>query len=167
MGSYDQVVVNMSTMNQSVIEQFRSGAPMRMPKDRMLLLTTVGRRSGRAHTTPMMFVRASDEAGNHIVVTGSNSGSITEPDWVRNIRNDSSVKVEIGDGSTGHGQVAAQAEVVDAVTRRRWWPRVTAAVPMWGGAPGWARPTDPARRHTPRPAGMTAAVASQVMTGLR
>lgn len=125
--------MDMTMMNQRVIEQFRSGAPMRMPKARMLLLTTTGRRTGRPHTTPMMFVRVSDDHGEHIVVAGSNAGSPIEPDWVRNLRVHPDVTLEFGDAAPGTGSVAAIATVADDAQRTRWWPLAIAQNPVWGG----------------------------------
>lgn len=124
--------MDMKVMNQRVIEQFRSGAPMRMPKPRMLLLTTTGRRTGHPHTTPMMFVRISDDHGEHIVVAGSNSGSPIEPDWVRNLRDHPDVTVELGDAAPGAGPAAATATVADDAQRARWWPPAIAHNPVWG-----------------------------------
>src|SRR6478609_4053553 len=44
--------------NRQVIPVFRAGDPLPgMHRERLLLLTTTGRRTGDAHTTPMMFHR--------------------------------------------------------------------------------------------------------------
>ena len=48
-----------------------------------LNLTTMGRSSGQARTTPLYFV----EDGDHLVVVATNYGR-QEPDWSRNLRHD-------------------------------------------------------------------------------
>ena len=49
-------------INRKVIEQFRAGGPVDgMHRDRLLLLTTTGRKSGQPRTTPMMFDRDGDD----------------------------------------------------------------------------------------------------------
>lgn len=46
-----------------------------------LMLTTTGRRSGRRHTTPVLYVRD----GNAFVVVGSNWGQAHHPAWSHNL----------------------------------------------------------------------------------
>jgi deazaflavin-dependent oxidoreductase (nitroreductase family) len=50
--------------------------------DRVLLLTTVGRRSGRHWTTPLAYIRH----GEALVVAASCGGSDRLPDWSLNLR---------------------------------------------------------------------------------
>ena len=58
--------------NRRVIDQFRSGGPIEgMQRDRLVLLTTTGRRSGEPRTTPMMFHRD----GERVLVIASNIGA--------------------------------------------------------------------------------------------
>lgn len=118
-------------MNMTVIEQFRSGAAMRMPKAAMLLLTARGRRTGTPHTSPMMFVRVRDDAGEHVLVAGSNSGAPRDPDWVANLRENPDVIVELGDAAAGSAPIHARATVADEANRALWWPLAAAANPMW------------------------------------
>ena len=50
-----------SAADRAVVEAFRVGRdPEGMHRDRLLLLTTTGRRTGQARTTPMMFHRDGD-----------------------------------------------------------------------------------------------------------
>jgi deazaflavin-dependent oxidoreductase (nitroreductase family) len=58
----------------------------------VLLRTTTGRKSGRSHTNPMMFLPAGDD----VVVFASKGGSDTDPDWYLNLVNEPTVTVEIG-----------------------------------------------------------------------
>jgi deazaflavin-dependent oxidoreductase (nitroreductase family) len=57
----------------------------------LLLLTTVGRRSGKHWTSPMMYVDAEDR----YLVIASNNGATSDPDWYRNLLADPSVTVEV------------------------------------------------------------------------
>jgi deazaflavin-dependent oxidoreductase (nitroreductase family) len=86
--------MDMRERNQQVIERFRAGGPIDgMHRERLLLLTTTGARTGRAHTTPMMFVRD----GDRVLVMASNAGATKVPDWFRNIVANPDVTVELGD----------------------------------------------------------------------
>lgn len=114
---------NMTEINRRVIENYRSGADMGgMPRGRMLLLTTTGRRTGTAHTAPMMFVRAQGT----IVVVASNSGAPRDPDWYRNLVANPRVTVEVGDE-----RFEATAHPVSAERRDEVWRAVTAEIPMY------------------------------------
>lgn len=69
--------------NRRVIAQFRAGGDIDgMHRERLLLLTTTGSRSGRPHTAPMMFHRDGDQ----VLVITSNAGAPEHPDWYRGRR---------------------------------------------------------------------------------
>ena len=88
--------MDMKAVNRRVIEQFRSGGEIDgMHRERILLLTTTGARSGRAHTAPMMFV----PDGDRLLVIASNMGAENDPDWYRNVTAHPHVTVEV-DGET-------------------------------------------------------------------
>ena len=73
----------MKAVNRRVVAQFRAGEEVEgMHRERLLLLTTTGSRSGARHTTPMMFHR--DGAGRLLVIA-SNAGATRDPDWFRTI----------------------------------------------------------------------------------
>jgi deazaflavin-dependent oxidoreductase (nitroreductase family) len=77
--------------NRTLIEQFRTqGAPAGRP---LLLLTTVGRSTGLARTTPMMYIRLD----GRLHVVASNAGAARHPQWYRNLVAEPRVRVEIGD----------------------------------------------------------------------
>jgi deazaflavin-dependent oxidoreductase (nitroreductase family) len=80
-------------VNQRVIEQFRAGSEIEgMHRDRLLLLTTTGRRSGKPYTTPMMF----HPFGDRVIVIASNIGAARHPDWYLNLVAHPTVTVEKG-----------------------------------------------------------------------
>ena len=58
----------------------------------VLLLTTTGRRSGKARTTPLTFFRD----GTGLVVIASNGGADRPPDWSLNLQDTPRAVVEIG-----------------------------------------------------------------------
>src|SRR6476619_6416511 len=65
------------------------GSVVGMP---VLLLTTTGRRSGKARTTPLTFFRD----GTDLVVIASNGGADKAPDWSLNLQQTPRAVVEIG-----------------------------------------------------------------------
>lgn len=113
----------MRKVNAGVIEKLRSGASLNgMPRERMLLLTTTGRRSGREHTVPMMFTTV----GDTVVVVASNSGSARHPDWYLNLVADPDVVVE-----RGGERYRATARVVSSDRRPGVWTKVVEQIPMY------------------------------------
>ncbi len=85
----------MSDFNRAIIEEFRAnhgrvGGMFEGAK--LVLLTTVGARSGRAHTTPAAYA---EDAGR-LIVFASNSGLPNAPAWLHNLRANPAVGVELG-----------------------------------------------------------------------
>ncbi len=86
--------MDMREINKGVISEFRAndgqltgpmqGAPI-------LLLTTIGRRSGKPHTTPLGFI----DVDGHLAVAAANGGSDQHPDWLLNIRDNHEVVIEV------------------------------------------------------------------------
>ena len=58
----------------------------------VLLLDTVGRRSGKARTTPLVYMRD----GERFVVIGSAGGAAQHPAWVHNLRQAARATVTVG-----------------------------------------------------------------------
>ncbi len=86
--------MDMREINKGVISEFRAnGGKLSGPMEGapILLLTTIGRRSGVAHTTPVGFI----DAGGHLAVAAANGGSDEHPDWYRNIKSDCEVTIEV------------------------------------------------------------------------
>jgi deazaflavin-dependent oxidoreductase (nitroreductase family) len=92
--------VDIQDTNRRVIEQFRAGGEVEgMHRERLVLLTTTGRRTGKPRTVPMMYHRD----GARLLVVASNIGAPRHPDWYLNLIADSRVKVEV-DGATFDGE---------------------------------------------------------------
>jgi deazaflavin-dependent oxidoreductase (nitroreductase family) len=109
--------------NRLVIDQFRAGGEIEgMHRDRLLLLTTTGSRSGRAHTTPMMFHRD----GDRLLVVASFAGAPKHPAWYTNLVADPRVTVEIGDESYD-----ARATPAAGAERERLWAMLKERYPFF------------------------------------
>jgi deazaflavin-dependent oxidoreductase (nitroreductase family) len=110
-------------INRRVVDQFRAGGPIEgMQRDRLVLLTTTGRRSGESRTTPMMFHRD----GDRVLVIASNVGAATHPDWYRNLAADPHVTVEIGDET-----YPALARTTEGPDRERVWAELKERYPFF------------------------------------
>jgi deazaflavin-dependent oxidoreductase (nitroreductase family) len=109
--------------NRRVIAQFRAGGPIEgMHRERILLLTTNGRRSGQPRTTPMMFHRD----GDRVLVIASNVGAPKHPDWYLNLVADPHVTVEIGNES-----YPAIAMATEGADRERVWTMIKELYPFF------------------------------------
>jgi deazaflavin-dependent oxidoreductase (nitroreductase family) len=105
--------MDVKEINRRVIEQFRLGGEIEgMHRDRLVLLTTVGVRTGQRRTTPMMFHR---EPGRLLVIA-SNVGAPKHPDWYHNLVADPQVTVEVGDET----YQAVATTLVGAERERAW-----------------------------------------------
>jgi deazaflavin-dependent oxidoreductase (nitroreductase family) len=115
--------MDIQDINRKVIEQFRAGGEIEgMHRERLLLLTTTGARTGLPRTTPMMFHRSGDQ----VVVMASNAGARKPPDWYANLCKNPSVQVELGEES-----YQATATVLEGEARERLWAEITAAYPFF------------------------------------
>ena len=90
------------------------GRAQHMP---VLLLTTIGRKSGREHTTPLVYLADGDD----YVVVASNGGQAKLPNWWLNIRETKQAHIELG-----RKQLRAQVQEANPEERQQLWPRVVA-----------------------------------------
>ncbi|HEY1915516.1 MAG TPA: nitroreductase family deazaflavin-dependent oxidoreductase [Streptosporangiaceae bacterium] len=107
----------MSDFNTTIIDEFRAnegkvggnfqGAPM-------LLLHTVGAKSGQARVNPMMYQKVPDG----YAVFASKGGAPTNPDWYHNVVAHPEVQAEIGTN-----KVDLVARVVEGEERDRIWTK--------------------------------------------
>jgi deazaflavin-dependent oxidoreductase (nitroreductase family) len=95
-----------------------SGAPV-LP---MCLLTTTGRKSGAARSTPLLYLRD----GSDLVLVGSNWGQAHHPAWSGNLLANPRASVEIGQQHrTFNARLASEDE------RTRLWPRLLEVWPAY------------------------------------
>ncbi len=126
----------MSTVNdfnRTLIDEFRAkdgkvsghfeGAPL-------LLLTTTGAKTGRTHTTPVVYMRD----GDRLLVFGSKGGAPTHPAWYHNLVANPVVTVEV----PGE-RYEARAVVTEGEERDRLFDEQKAAMP---GFADYERKTD-------------------------
>jgi deazaflavin-dependent oxidoreductase (nitroreductase family) len=115
----------MEEYNRRMIEEFRAGRiePGRPLDGRpMLLLTTTGAKTGRRHTTPLMYVLD----GGRLLVIASNAGAPRHPDWYRNLSADPGVTVEVGAET-----YEATAAELEGEERERVWGEIVASYPFF------------------------------------
>ncbi|MFT5488090.1 MAG: deazaflavin-dependent oxidoreductase (nitroreductase family) [Paracoccaceae bacterium] len=87
-----------------------------------LLLTTIGRKSGEARTTPLIYGRDGDD----FVVIASQGGRPAHPGWYFNIEADASVDVQVeADVFAGTARTATAEE------RARLWPLMAEIYPPY------------------------------------
>lgn len=111
-------------VDAEVIRRYRAGEPIEgMHRERLVLLTTTGRRTGARRTTPMMFVELDEDP----LVIASNAGAPADPFWFRNLQADPHVTVETPDGAARE----AVAEVLDGAERERAWADLVAGYPFF------------------------------------
>lgn len=136
--------MDMKAINRRVVEQFRAGGEIEgMHRDRLVLLTTTGRRSGRRNPTPMMFHREDDR----IFVMASNQGDPKEPEWYRNLLANPRVKVELADET-----FEATAQPLEGEERDRQWAKIKKAWPFFADHEAKAGRTIPVISLTRQPA---------------
>jgi deazaflavin-dependent oxidoreductase (nitroreductase family) len=88
-------VADMDDFNKGVIEEFRAnGGRVGGPFDGapLLLLTSVGAKSGAPRTTPLMYL----PDGERLVIFASKAGAPTNPAWYHNLLANHSATVEVG-----------------------------------------------------------------------
>jgi deazaflavin-dependent oxidoreductase (nitroreductase family) len=122
----------MDQYNRLLIAQFRAsggkvsgqlaGAPV-------LLLNTIGARSGALRTTPLGYVRDSDA----YVIMASKGGSPTSPAWYHNLLAHPTATIEVGDE-----RFEVEHRLAEGEERDRLWERMVAQWPM---AADYARAT--------------------------
>ena len=93
---------------------WRVGAAWRKPAP-ICLLEHVGRRTGRARTTPLVFL----EDGDRVVVVASQAGRPRHPMWFRNLEAEPDAVVQVG-----RERRPMRARTADPVERAALWPRL-------------------------------------------
>lgn len=94
-----------------------------MGRSKVLLLTTTGRKSGKARTVP---VGAFDRQGGWVVVA-SNNGQPAHPAWYLNLKSQPRVSVQVLDKV-----MPVTAEVLTGQARAQAWQQVIATAPSYG-----------------------------------
>jgi deazaflavin-dependent oxidoreductase (nitroreductase family) len=110
--------------NSGVVEEFRANRGKivtgRFAGRSLVLLTTIGARSGQARTTPLAFSR---DGANYVVIA-SKAGSPSNPDWFHNLVRNPTVTLETGDET-----FQARAHVAEGAERERLYQAQAALMP--------------------------------------
>ena len=94
----------------------------RMGKSPIPLLNTVGRKSGRKRTSPLLYVMY----GEDFVVIASKGGAPTHPAWYLNLRANPEATVEVGDR-----EVRVRAERTAPEEKARLWQKMVEMYPTY------------------------------------
>jgi deazaflavin-dependent oxidoreductase (nitroreductase family) len=123
----EQEIRMTNNFNDTVITEFRQnggkvsgnfeGAPL-------LLLTTTGAKSGKQHTTPVMYL----PEGDHWYVFASMAGAPTSPAWYHNLVAHPDVTVEVGTDKFE----ARATPVTDRAERDRIYAEQVSRFPQFG-----------------------------------
>jgi deazaflavin-dependent oxidoreductase (nitroreductase family) len=84
--------------NAGVISEFRKNHEMvggNHEGDPLLLLHTIGRRTGKLRIKPVMYLKD----GERYLVFGSKGGADRHPDWYFNLKAHPDVQIEVGDNT--------------------------------------------------------------------
>jgi deazaflavin-dependent oxidoreductase (nitroreductase family) len=114
--------IDMKQYNRALIEEYRANGGKlsgRLANSSILLLTTIGAKSGRPHTIPLGYGRD----GDRIVVVAANAGAHAHPDWYHNLLANPEVTIVLGrerfqarastaEGADREHLLARQAEIV-------------------------------------------------------
>ncbi len=109
---------DINSFNQAIIEEFRShggrvGGPFEGTP--VLLLHTVGARSGKPRTTPVAYLKD----GARMIIFASAAGAPKHPAWYHNILAHPSVSVEVGSAHLDACAVALEGEERDVMFDRQ------------------------------------------------
>ncbi len=114
---------NANAFNNNVIAEFRANAGTvggSFANTPMLLLTTIGTKSGHLRVTPVCYTND----GDRIVVLASKAGAPTNPDWYYNLLANPIATVELGAET-----FQTRASVAGGEERKRLYDRQAAIMP--------------------------------------
>jgi deazaflavin-dependent oxidoreductase (nitroreductase family) len=89
----------------------------------MLLLTTVGRKSGQRRINPLLYM----PDGTRFLVVGSNGGRPQPPAWLLNLSAQPTVDVQVG-----RRKFQTEAAILTGEEKAEVWPRMCAHYKGWG-----------------------------------
>jgi len=113
----------MNDYNRHLIEEFRANGGKvsgQFEHTPLLLLTTIGAKSGQCRTTPLGYM----PEGDRLIVIASSGGAPTHPDWYHNLVAHPQVTVEVGTEAFDAIAVVAEDE-----ERDRLWTKGVALYP--------------------------------------
>lgn len=88
----------------------------------ILLLITIGRKTGKTRTMPLGYM----QDGDRYVIIGSNGGANSHPGWYFNLKNNPQTTIEI----KGEKR-SVTAEIITGEERSRLWQQLIAISPQY------------------------------------
>ncbi|HEU0168630.1 MAG TPA: nitroreductase/quinone reductase family protein [Chloroflexota bacterium] len=118
----------MREVNRQVIREFRENhgeiKTGRFAGSHLLLLTTVGAKSGQPRTSPLMYLTIDDR----LVIFASKNGAPTNPDWYHNLLATPRVTAELPDGT-----FETEAAVLEGADREQTYAKALELFPGLAG----------------------------------
>lgn len=116
----------MANWNDAIIQEFhaKAGKGVRGFGDRLLLLSTVGARTGEQRITPVMYHRD----GERYVVVASKAGAPDNPGWYHNLKANPMARVEVP-AETGTETFEVRAREAKGEERERLFADRVAVAP--------------------------------------
>jgi deazaflavin-dependent oxidoreductase (nitroreductase family) len=102
-------MADMTEFNRALITEFRANQGKvggQFANAPLLLLTSIGAKSGRSHTTPLAY----SKDGDRLIVIASKAGSPNNPAWYHNLVANPEVTVELGSESCRARAFATKGE---------------------------------------------------------
>ena len=112
-----------NSWNEKIIAEFRANGGKvggNFAGRDLLLLNTIGAKSGEQRTNPVAFVRD----GERLIVIASKGGAPTNPDWYYNLKANPQVVVEVGTE-----KFQAQATVAEEPERTQLYDKMVTVMP--------------------------------------
>lgn len=94
----------------------------------VLLLTTIGRKSGQPRTAPLLFI----EDGERVVVVASQGGLPEDPLWYKNLKANPECEVQIK-----RKKMKMRARTASPEEREALWPKLVAHYPDFASYDAW------------------------------
>ena len=112
-----------------------------------LLLSVTGRKSGKTHSTPLVYFRD----GEDYIVVGSDGAARRDPQWWKNLQVDPTGHIRVG-----REKYEVKASLARDADRERLWQMGKKANPMWAAYQKRTERVLPVVRLTPIDPGQTA-----------
>jgi len=116
-------MMSVNDFNKTIIAEFRANGGQvggQFANATLLLLTTIGAKSGQARTNPAAYTTD----GDHIIIIASKGGAPTNPDWYYNLKANPMVTVELG-----RERFQARAVVAEGAERDRLFTQMAQVMP--------------------------------------
>ncbi|MGB8331466.1 MAG: nitroreductase family deazaflavin-dependent oxidoreductase [Polyangiales bacterium] len=94
----------------------------------VLLLTTIGRKSGQPRTAPLLYI----EHGDQVIVVGSQGGLPKDPLWYKNLQANPRCEVQIK-----RRKIKMTARTASPEQRAALWPKLVAHYPDFASYETW------------------------------